>query len=112
MSITFSGKALGTRKVKLSSTSATTLVSSQTYRQTVASINAAEISGNTPTFTLEIYDGSTSTYICKGLQLSANRVRIFDQGWLLEPGESMRVTASSANQIDVIATIEETTLAH
>lgn len=108
-SVQFVGGTIGTRKKKLTGTSVTEVVAAG-GRQTVASINCAEIAGATPTITLEIYDGTDSFYITKGEMLSANRPKLYDQGWLLQPTESIRATASAANQIDVIVTLVERNL--
>lgn len=61
-----------------------------------------EIAGSTPTLSVEKYDGTLSYYLRHAVALAANGSYFFDAGLWLPPGSFLRVTAGTANQIDVV----------
>ncbi len=103
MSYTIQGGSIQTAKVKLSTTSPTVIVDGGSSGAIVVAVYAAEIAGATPNLTLEVYNGSTSTYLRNAKAMSAKEENVRDTIITLKAGESLRATASAANQIDVIA---------
>ena len=91
--------------VILSGTSATTIISATTTTGPlrVEYVRLAEVAAGTPTVILDIYDGSTAYKIRGTLAMVANTPSIDANPILLEPGESLRATASAANQVHVTA---------
>lgn len=69
----------------------------------VCELFITEIAGSTPNLTLEIYDGTTSTYFVKTKPMTALQGLVWEN-IPLSPIQKLRVTAGTANQIDVIAT--------
>lgn len=102
--IQFVGGAIDTKKTKITTTAVTAVTAVSTNRTTVASISCCEIAGNTPNLSVEIYNGTTSYFLQSAKQMTARATVVFDQGYLLAVGETIRVTASVANSVDVIIT--------
>lgn len=103
--VTFEGGVAGLRPVKLSGTSATDIVA-ETNRCLVKKVYVTEISGNTPNFSLEVYDGTTSYYLMNTKPMTARST--LEWGDIpLEAGWKLRATAGTADRIDVIAVIVE-----
>jgi len=99
MSFNISGGSILTQATKLTTTGVTNLLSAD-KRTTILSIIAAEITGNTPTLTLELYDGTTSYYLRFAAAMTANQVLILDSPFVLNTGWKLRATAGTANRID------------
>lgn len=104
MTFTIQGGNVQTRQVKLSSTSPTVVVDGGQSGAVVVGVYAAEITGNTPAFSLEKYDGTTSYYLRNAKAMTAREEYARDLIVVLKAGESLRATAGAANQIDVLAT--------
>ena len=103
--VTYEGNPAGLRPVKLTTTSVTDIVA-ESGRCTVKKVYVCEIAGSTPTFTLEVYDGSTSFYLMKSKPMTARQT--LEWGDIpLNKGWKLRATAGTANQIDVVAVIVE-----
>lgn len=100
MSFTITGN-IQTIATKLTTTSVTSLYAA-TKRTTIVSIIAAEITGNTPTLTIELYDGSTSYYLRYQAAMTANGIVTIDTPFVLNTGWSLRATAGTANRIDIV----------
>ena len=103
MSFNISSGTMVSKAVKLTTTGATTLITAS-GRTIVLSVIAAEINGSTPTLTLELNDGTTSYYIRKGKAMVANATEIINETFVLPSGWTLKATAGTANQIDVVAT--------
>ena len=73
-----------------------------TKRTTIVSIIAAEITGNTPTLSIELYDGTTSYYLRYQAAMTANGIVTIDTPFVLNAGWSLRATAGTANRINII----------
>ncbi|MFC3706046.1 hypothetical protein ACFOOL_14935 [Devosia honganensis] len=106
MSFTIAGATLSTRAFKLDSTSAIDLYNAK-KRTTILSVVACEISGATPNYTLELFDGMTSFFIFKEKPLVAHEPLIFNEPFVLGNNWTLRATASVADQIDVLITYAE-----
>lgn len=104
MSYTIQGGTLLPARVKLTSTSATDIVSATNSGLTIVEIIATEIAGGTPSLTLEVYDGTTSYYLQNAKAMTARERIVLSLLLPLKTGEKLRATASSANQIDIMAT--------
>lgn len=90
-------------RAKLTTTSATVIAGNANSVVFVPWLACTEITGGTPTLQVEIYDGTTSYYLRHALAMTANQTYIFEAGIALNKGDFLRVTAGTANQIDVIA---------
>jgi hypothetical protein len=102
---TYEGGVFGNRPVKLTSTNVTNIVN-EGKRCLVKKVYVTEISGNTPTLTLEIYDGTNSFYLMYQKPMTARQT--LEWGDIpLAQNQSLRATAGTANRIDVIAVIVE-----
>lgn len=88
--------------VKLSTTSATIIGGNATSAMQVPWFACTEIANSTPTLTIELFDGTTSTYLRFQKAMTAKETFIFDSGIWLNPATFLRVTAGTANQIDVV----------
>lgn len=104
MSYTAIGGALLPKRVKLTTTSATTLYDPEKSGALILSIIAVEIAGSTPTLTLDIYDGTTTYYLQNAVAMTAKQRLILDLLVPLKVGEKLRATASAADQIDIHVT--------
>lgn len=105
------GGAYGRRDVKLTTTDATTVVDGDNAAVLV-SLTVTEINGSTPTATVTIVNNAgTTVYLRNAAALTAKQTVTFDAGWPLDIGDEVKVTASAANQIDVIAVVVERTQA-
>lgn len=103
--VTYEGGVSGIRAVKLTGTSVTDIVA-ETKRCLVKKVYVTEISGNTPNFSLEVYDGTTSFYLQNTKPMTARQT--LEWGDIpLNKGWKLRATAGTANRIDVIAVIVE-----
>jgi hypothetical protein len=94
---------LKTAKVLLNSTSAITIVSGGNTGCTVEYVRACEVAGATPTLILDIYNGTTAYKIRGTLAMTANTPYTDRDVIQLEAGESLRATASAADQVHVTA---------
>jgi hypothetical protein len=106
MAYTITGTALTTIPAKLTTTGVTDLFDA-TKRTTILSVVATEITGNTPDYTLELYDGTTSYYIYSTKAMTADTPLIYSEPFVLPSGWKLRATAGAANQIDVFVTYAE-----
>ena len=105
--VTYEGGVSGIRAQKLTDTSVTDIVA-ETKRCLVKKVYVTEISGNTPTFSLEVYDvtNATSYYLMNTKPMTARQT--LEWGDIpLNKGWKLRATAGTANRIDVIAVIVE-----
>jgi hypothetical protein len=103
--VTYEGGVSGIRAQKLTGTGVTDIVA-ETKRCLVKKVYVTEISGNTPTFSLEVYDGANSFYLQKAKPMTA--LQTLEWGDIpLNKGWKLRATAGTANRIDVIAVIVE-----
>jgi hypothetical protein len=105
MSVNFEGGVAGIRPKKLTGTSVTDIVA-ETNRCMVKKVFVTEITGNTPNFSLEVYDGTTSYYLQNTKPMTARQTLEWED-IPLEPGWKLRATAGTADRIDVIAIIVE-----
>ena len=105
MSVAFEGGVAGIRPKKLTGTSVTDIVA-ETNRCLVKKVYACEIAGGVASFTLEVYDGTTSYYLMRTKPMTARQTLEWED-IPLEPGWKLRATASIADNIDVIAIIVE-----
>lgn len=103
---TITGTALTTIPTKLTTTGVTDLYEAK-KRTTVLSVTAHEIAGATPSFTLEMYDGTTIYYFYNAKSMTARGELLYDQPFVLNSGWKLRATASAGNQIDVFVTYAE-----
>jgi hypothetical protein len=101
VSYTVNGGVLLPKRVKLTTTSATTLHDADRSGALILSIIAVEIAGATPTLTLDIYDGTTTYYLQNAVAMTAKQRLLIDLLVPLKVGEKLRATASAADQIDV-----------
>ena len=65
--------------------------------------NAADVS-------ISIYDGTTDVYVAKTINVPADATQVISQKetyFYLEEGDSIRATASAANDIDVVIGYED-----
>lgn len=102
----FPGGVSGKRMTKITTTGVTTVVAAGSCRA-VAYISCCEIGGNTPNLTVEIYNGTTSFYLQNTKPMTARSTPVFKEGYPLDPQDSIRVTASVANSVDVICGVVE-----
>jgi hypothetical protein len=90
---------------KLTTTSPTVIAGDADELVRVPWFQCTNITTNTPTLTVEIYDGTTSYYLRFALAMSAKETVLFgnsDRGFLLNKGSFLRVAAGTANEIDVV----------
>lgn len=106
MSFNITGGALDTYSVKLTTTGATSILPSTiaAKRVVILSITASEITGATPTLSLELYDGTTSFYIRNARAMGARATETFNEPIIKGQKSLLRATASAANQIDMTVT--------
>lgn len=104
MTYTIQGGNVQTRMTKLTNTSVTTLIDGNPSGAIIIGIYATEIAGLTPSLTLDIWDGTTATYLRNAKALTAKEENQRDIIVVLKPGQSLRATATAANQIDVVTT--------
>lgn len=105
MNVTYEGGVAGIRAKKLTSTNVTDIVA-ETNRCTVKKLYICEIAGGVAAVTVEVYDGTTSYYLMKSKPMTARQTLEFGD-IPLEAGWKIRVTASIADNIDVVAVIVE-----
>lgn len=100
----FVGGAADKIRQKLTTTGATAVAGSADYMTSVVWFACTEITGGTPTLTIEVYDASTTTsyYLRNAKAVTAKETVFFEAGIVLNPNEFLRITASAANQIDVV----------
>jgi len=106
MAYTITGTALTTLPTKLATTSVTDIFDA-TKRTTILSVVATEITGNTPDYTLELYDGTTSYYIYSTKAMTADTPLSYTEPFGLPSGWQLRAAAGAANQSDVVVTYAE-----
>jgi hypothetical protein len=104
MTFTIQGGNVQPAQVKLTTADPTVIVSGGQSGAVVVGIYAAEITGNTPTLTLEKYDGTNRYFIRGAKAMTAYEEYSRDVIIVLKPNESLRAEAGTANQIDVVAT--------
>jgi hypothetical protein len=102
---TYEGGVAGIRCVKLTTTSVTDIVA-LAQRCVVKKVYVTEISGNTPNFSLEVWDGANSFYLQNTKPMTARQTLVWGD-IPLNKGMKLRATAGTANRIDVIAVIVE-----
>jgi hypothetical protein len=105
------GGAYGRRDAKLTTTNATTIVDGANAAVLV-SLTCTEITGGVATLTIAIVNtAGTTVYLRNALAMTAKQTLILDTGWPLDVGDLVKVTASIADNIDVIAVVVERTQA-
>jgi hypothetical protein len=87
---------------KLTGTSPVVIAGNATAAMQVPWFACTEITGGTPNLTIELYDGTTSFYLRNAKAMTAKETVLIDYGLWLNPGTFLRITASVANQIDVV----------
>lgn len=107
---TLAGGAADRIRQKITVTTPVVVAGSADYQVVVVWFQCNEIAGMTPSLTAEIYDANTgdihylgingTTYKTKALTMLQSV--FFDAGIVLNPNEFLRITASAANQVDVI----------
>ena len=98
------------KKVDLTTTSATTLYTVPNFTTSIVkSILVSEDSGNADTITVTITDTSDAVFsLFKTKAVSSNTtIELLTQPLILEAGETIKVQASDANELHVIASILE-----
>jgi hypothetical protein len=98
---------LKTSPVILTGTGATAIVTAGNDPAIVEYVRLTEVAGSTPTVILDIYDIATTTVLAKvrgTLALTAHGSQTDRDSIVLEPGQSLRATASAGNQVHVTAT--------
>lgn len=98
------GGNLQTKYTKITTTSATTVLDAGPSGATVVAIYACEISGSTPTLSIDRFDGTTATFVRPTKALTAREEIVKDVLLVLKANELLRATASAGNQVDVIVT--------
>lgn len=102
MSVYFPAQTAIPFAFKLSTTSATVIAGSADHGELVDWFQCTEITGGTPQLTIELYDGATSYYLQKAVAMTPNQAILKTHGIALHKGWYLRVTASVANQVDVV----------
>ena len=100
MTYTVNGGTVLTKAVKLTTTSATDILTAS-GKTLIVAIYAAEIAGATPSLTIEKYDGTTSYYLRNAKAMTARELLELNVLLNLSHGEKLRATASAADQIDI-----------
>lgn len=99
-------QAVGTSATAIVSNSAS---SNKTLR--AVSLYIANIDGtNAASITVDVYNGTTATNLCKTVSVPANStlsVIAKDEPVYLMEGDSLRLTASSASKLEAVASYEE-----
>lgn len=103
---TFPGGVSGIRKTKITGTAITTVVAAGSCQAAVY-ISCCEIGGNTPNLTVAIYDGTTRYYLQFTKPMTARTTVVLKEGYPLNAGDSIEVTSSVANSVDVIVGVQE-----
>lgn len=98
----FIGGAADNILFKLTTTAATQIAGDANYSMFVPWFLVTEITGATPAVTVDINDGTTTFIIRPTVNITAKGQILYDQGYWLNPGQFLRVTAGAANQIDVV----------
>ena len=97
-------------KVDLTATTATTLYTCPTARTAIIkSILVSEDSGNADTITVTITDSASAVFsLFKTKAVSANAtVELLTAPLVVEESEIVKVTAATANRVDVVASLLE-----
>lgn len=102
MSVYFPAQTAIPFAFKLSTTSATVIAGSADHGELVDWFQCTEIAGGTPNLTIELYDGTTSYYLQNAVAMTAKQSILKTHGIALHKGWYLRVTASVANQVDVV----------
>ncbi len=101
--VTYEGGTGTIRAKKLTTTGVTDIVA-ETNACIVKKLYACEIAGGVAAFSLEVYDGTTSTYLMKAKPMTARQT--LEWGDIpLDVGMKLRATGSIADNIDVIAIV-------
>lgn len=100
--------------VQLDGTSPIELASGGNNGATVLALRLAEVAGATPTVTLDIYDGAAVVAEIAHLRAFTAKemweaIRLDGVPVHLLPGQTLRVTASAANQVHVTGIVIEVT---
>jgi hypothetical protein len=98
------GGAADKIRQKLTTTAATVVAGSATLQTAVVWFQCTEMAGGTPNLTIEVYDAATTTsyYLRNAKAMTAREGIPFEAGIVLNPNEFLRITASVANQVDVV----------
>ena len=104
---TVSNKPISTKPLKLSTTAVTSIVSvaAGEKAKTVTGIAIVSIAATATTFSVEVYDGTTSFYLASTKAIASDKGYVYrGPDIVLDPGKSVRVTAANANYLDAFAT--------
>lgn len=98
------GGAADKIRQKLTTTNPTVVAGSTTLQTAVVWFLCTETTGGTPNLSIEIYDAATATsyYLRQAKAMTAKESFLFEAGIVLNPNEFLRITASAANQVDVV----------
>ena len=97
------GGAVGPIHTKLTTTGATVVAGDAEYQIPVVWFQCTEISGNTPALTIEVYNATTGLiYYLRNAKAMTAKEEVFKEGIFLDKNEFLRITASVANQVDVV----------
>lgn len=98
------GGAADKIRQKLTTTNPTVVAGSATLQTAVVWFLCTEIGGATPNLSIEVYDASTTTsyYLRLAKPMTAKESVLFEAGIVLNVNEFLRITAGTANQIDVV----------
>lgn len=104
----FPGGAANHIKQIITGTSPTVIILGQGVGQyNIAWFRCNEYAGGTPNLTVEIYDGAVSYYLGSGgftwvaKALTAKQSVLFDDGYVIPNGSSLRITSSVGNNVMV-----------
>jgi hypothetical protein len=77
----------------------------------INTIFAANVDGvNAANISISIYDGTTDVYVARTINVPADATQVISQKetyFYLEEGDSIRATASAANDIDIVIGYED-----
>lgn len=89
----------------ITGTGVTTISLGTTPGRSVAWMRVNEYAGGTPTLTVEIFDGTTSYFLGSGgftwnaKPMTAKQSVLFDDGYVIPQGTSIRVTSNAGNSV-------------
>lgn len=106
MSYTIAGTPISTIPTKLTTTSVTEVYAA-TKRTTILSVVACNYDANSTTYSLEMFDGTSSFPIYGTETIAAHTREPYNEPFVLSSGWSLRATAGNANRLTIILTYAE-----
>lgn len=89
-------------RVKLTTTTVTTIIGAEDYKQAIGKIRVVNETGGAVTANVDVYNGTTAYSLTGTVSIPANSaVEIYDE--ILAVNELLRVTAGTANTLVVHA---------